>query len=119
VLNLVKFGFRWLDLAIRYGAVVVISTLGFALLLLVCIMGTDNGTATAFYWSAAIFVFGCGMLAATVLLAIVPQLAECWIPGPALLGKILVRIPVYPVGTAGMFLLIRQIWQVAIPELLG
>jgi hypothetical protein len=35
-----------------------------------------------------------------------------------MVGKVLVRIPTYPFGTAGIFLVVRQIWQVAIPDLL-
>lgn len=51
-------------------------------------------------------------------LAIWPQRVEKFVPGPPLVGKALVRIPTYPVGTAGFLLLLRQVWQVAIPDLM-
>ena len=82
-------------------------------------MGTDSGTPEAFAVSSAVFLAGTLLFVAIGFLAIRPDRVEKLIPGPSVVGKVLVRIPTYPVGTAGMFLLVRQIWQVGIPNLMS
>lgn len=107
-----------IDWIIRISAVIVILTLGLAMLLLVSIMATDSGTTQAMAAGLAIFVSGTAIFALIVFTALFP----CWfakrLPGPVNVGHVLVRIPGYVVGTVGMGLLIRQVWQVAIPDLL-
>ena len=58
---------RTVDFVIRIAAVVVVSTLGMAMLLLVCAMGTATGTPSALMVSASIFAFGCLILALIIL----------------------------------------------------
>lgn len=108
-----------IDFAIRIAAAVVVATLGTAMLLLAVVMATDEGTTWALVGSVVIFVIGCCVLAVFVFLAVTPERAEKFIPGPPVLGKILVRIPTYPCGTVGLYLLLSQIWHVAIPDLVG
>ena len=110
--------FQILDLIIRVGAVIAVSTLGLAMLLLVSIMATDSGRPSDMATAAAIFVGGCCIIGLVIVTALVPEKVGRFIPGPSMVGKVLVRIPTYPFGTAGMFLVVRQIWQVAIPDLL-
>jgi hypothetical protein len=106
-----------IDIVIRIAAVVVISTLGMAMLMLGCVMGTDSGTSKSFLISAGVFLVGCAVFALIVLLAVCPALGERCVPGPPLIGAILVRVPIYLCGTAGSYLLLRQIRLVTIPKL--
>jgi hypothetical protein len=106
-----------IDLALRITSIVVVLTLGLAMLLLVSIMATDMGTGNAIATAATLFVVGCGLLGGVVLLAVVPDRVARLIPGPPLV-MVLVRVPTYLCGTVGLFLLLRQIWQVAVPDFL-
>jgi hypothetical protein len=84
------------------------------MLVLACAMGTDSGTLEALAISAIIFVLGCCVLAVVVFLAFRPDKVARFIPGPPIVGIVLVRVPTYLCGTAGLFLLLRQIWFIHI-----
>ena len=103
-----------IDFVIRMAAVLVVSTLGLGVLVLACGMGTDSGTGKALAISAAVFVAGVCLLGAICFLAIYPARVSRFIPGPRIVGVVLVRIPTYLCGTAGLYLLMRQIWFIHI-----
>lgn len=102
-----------IDWIIRISAVIVILTFGLAMLLLVSVMATDSGTTQAMAAGLAIFVSGAAIFALIVFAALFPGWFAKRLPGPENVGKVLVRVPVYVVGTVGMGLLIRQAWQLS------
>lgn len=107
-----------LDTAIRIMAAVTACTLGLAMLILVSAMATDTGTTKALVGALSLFLIGAAVLGCIVLLSLFPNKIEKFIPGPTWLGVVIVRVPIYPISIVGTFLLIRQIVQVAIPDLL-
>lgn len=99
-----------IDWGIRISSVLVVGTLGMTLLVFASIMGTDSGTSAAMASSAALLLGGAVVLFALILTAIHPDWIEQYIPGPVWLGKVLVRVPAYFLGTAGLALFLRLLW---------
>jgi hypothetical protein len=108
-----------IDNAIRIASLISVSILGTAMLLLVSIMATDSGTDEAYSSSLVLFLSGATVIFVIIFLSLYPDKIAKYIPGPVLLGKIIVRVPIYLCGTIGFFMFLRQIWQVAIPDIFG
>lgn len=103
------------DLVIRIGSVIVLAILALPALLLVCVMGADTRMVNAVAFSACVFVVGTLVFLALGGLWLKPECVERLIPGPPLLGKAIARIPAYVIAAVGMFVLLRQVWRVAVP----
>jgi hypothetical protein len=61
-----------------------------------CVFAVLPGTKSAFAFAAVFFLCGFCVVFALSYLATYPERLEKYVPGPPVLGKILVRIPTYP-----------------------
>ncbi|TXS93216.1 hypothetical protein [Parahaliea aestuarii] len=99
---------KFIDLLVRILAVLTIILLALPMLAMLSIMSTDSGTTEAYTAGVVMFVLGSAVLVVISYFALKPQSIEKKWPGILLLTRVVVRTPVYLLGTIGFALLLQQ-----------